>query len=109
MTFTVDGAEDKTNVRASLSVKGDYLGALSISSENKNQVTVPDKESMDKVYDFSSEKDVTAYTDSMNMETILNNLEKAGMPEGWLESLIGQNNVFENTEEAENWELKPAA
>ena len=109
LTFTVDGAEDKTNVRASLSVKGDYLGALSISSENKNQVTVPDKESMDKVYDFSSEKDVTAYTDSMDMETILNNLEKAGMPEGWLESLIGQNNVFENTEEAENWELKPAA
>ena len=109
LTFTVDGAEDKADVRASLSVKGDYLGALSISSENKNQVTVPDKESMDKVYDFSSEKDVTEYTDSMDMETILNNLEKAGMPEGWLESLIGQNNVFENTEEAENWELKPAA
>lgn len=109
LTFTVDGAEDKTNVRASLSVKGDYLGALSISSKNKNQVTVPDKESMDKVYDFSSEKDVTAYTDSMDMETILNNLEKAGMPEGWLDSLIGQNNAFENTEEAENWELKPAA
>lgn len=73
------------------------------------QVTVPDKESMDKVYDFSSEKDVTEYTDSMDMETILNNLEKAGMPEGWLESLIGQNNASENTEEAENWELKPAA
>lgn len=109
LTFTVDGAEDKTDVRASLSVKGDYLGSLSISSENKDQVTVPDKKSMDKVYDFSSEKDVTAYTDSMDMETILNNLEKAGMPEGWLESLIGQNNVFENTEEAENWELKPAA
>lgn len=33
LTFTVDGAEDKTYVRASLSVKGDYLGALSISSE----------------------------------------------------------------------------
>lgn len=109
LTFTVDGAENKTDVRASLSVKGDYLGALSISSENKNQVTVPDKESMDKVYDFSLEKDVTAYTDSMDIETILNNLEKAGMPEGWLESLIGQNNVFENTEEAENWEPKPAA
>ena len=64
---------------------------------------------MDKVYDFSSEKDVTAYTDSMDMETILNNLEKAGMPEGWLENLMGQNNASGNTEETENWELKPAA
>lgn len=90
-------------------MKGDYLGALSISSENKDQVTVPGKESMDKVYDFSSEKDMTAYTDSMDMKTILDNLEKAGMPEGWLENLMGQNNASENTEEAESWELKPAA
>ena len=47
---------------------------------------VPAKESMDKVYDFSSEKDVTEYTDSMNMKTILGNFEKAGMPDGWLET-----------------------
>lgn len=109
LIFTVNGSEDKTDVRASLNVKGDYLGALSIGSEKKAQVTVPDKKSMDKVYDFNSDKDVTEYTDSMDMKTILDNLEKAGMPEGWLENLMGQNNTSENTEEAENWELKPAA
>ena len=52
MTFTVDGAEDNTYVRASLSVKGDYLGALSISSENAEEledlISVAMKQASDK-------------------------------------------------------------
>lgn len=105
--LSLDGSETKSECRASLSVHGTYLGALTISSENKDSVIVPDKDSIEKIYDFTSESDVNDFTDSMNMDTVMENLDKAGMPENWLDNLV--NGTNSTPEETEAFELKPAA
>lgn len=43
----------------------------------------------------------------MNMDTIMENLDKAGMPENWLDDLVGGTDSL--PEETEAFELKPAA
>ena len=105
--LSLDRSETKSECRASLSVHGTYLGALTISSENKDSVIVPDKDSIEKIYDFTSESDVNDFTDSMNMDTVMENLDKAGMPENWLDNLV--NGTNSTPEETEAFELKPAA
>ena len=105
--LSLDRSETKSECRASLSLHGTYLGALTISSENKDSVIVPDKDSIEKIYDFTSESDVNDFTDSMNMDTVMENLDKAGMPENWLDNLV--NGTNSTPEETEAFELKPAA
>lgn len=104
--LSLDGSETKSECRASLSVHGTYLGALTISSEDKDSVIVPDKDSIEKIYDFTSESDINDFTDSMNMDTVMENLDKAGMPENWLDNLV--NGTNSTPEETEAFELKPA-
>ena len=43
---------------------------------------------MTDVYDFSNDDEIVAYTASMNMDAITENLTSAGMPEGWLDDVI---------------------
>lgn len=43
----------------------------------------------------------------MNMDTVMENLDKAGMPENWLDNLVNETNS--TPEETETFELKPAA
>lgn len=107
LKLSLDESEMKSECRASLSVHGTYLGALTIGSENKDSVIVPDKDSMEKIYDFTSESDVNDFTDSMNMDIIMENLDKAGMPENWLDNLVGGTDSV--PEDSEDFELKPAA
>lgn len=107
LKLSLDGSETRSECRASLSVHGTYLGALTLGSENKDSVIVPDKDSMEKIYDFTSESDINDFTDSMNMGTIMENLDKAGMPENWLYNLVGGTDSV--PEVSEDFELKPAA
>ena len=43
----------------------------------------------------------------MNMDIIMENLDKAGMPENWLDNLVGGTDSV--PEDSEDFELKPAA
>ena len=81
--------KNKLDVNASLSIQNTYLGTIYFASEDKAELDLPDKESIKDVYDFSKEEDIQEYTALMDMDTIMKNLDIAGMPEGWLEDLTG--------------------
>ena len=62
-----------------------YLGAVFLTSEDKDNLTVPEKADIREVYDFSKEEDVAKYTENMDLDGIMDKLTEAGMPEGWLD------------------------
>ena len=62
-----------------------YLGAVFLTSEDKDNLTVPEKADIQEVYDFSKEEDVAKYTENMDLDGIMDKLTEAGMPEGWLD------------------------
>ena len=43
---------------------------------------------MDKIYDVDSDADGEAFTNDMSLDTIMDNLMAAGMPEGFIEELM---------------------
>ena len=90
LSFTSDSTKDKLDVNASLSVQNTYLGTIYFTSEDKTDLELPDKESIKDLYDFSKEEDVQEYMALMDMDTIMENLDIAGMPEGWLEDMSGE-------------------
>lgn len=90
LSFTSDSTKDKLDVNASLSVQNIYLGTIYFTSEDKTDLELPDKESIKDIYDFSKEEDVQEYMALMDMDTIMENLDIAGMPEGWLEDMTGE-------------------
>lgn len=90
LSFTSDSTKDKLDVNASLSVQNIYLGTIYFTSEDKTDFELPDKESIKDIYDFSKEEDVQEYMALMDMDTIMENLDIAGMPEGWLEDMTGE-------------------
>ena len=47
---------------------------------------------------FSNDDEVEAYTASMNMDAITENLTNAGMPEGWLDDVIAADSDIESAE-----------
>lgn len=89
LSFTSYSTKNKLDVNASLSIPNTYLGTIYFASEDKAELDLPDKESIKDVYDFSKEEDIQEYTALMDMDTIMKNLDIAGMPEGWLEVLTG--------------------
>ena len=90
LSFTSDSTKDKLDVNASLSVQNTYLGTIYFTSEDKEDPDLPDKNSIKDVYDFSKEEDIQEYMAGMDMDTIMENLDIAGMPEGWLEDTTGE-------------------
>lgn len=90
LSFTSDSTKDKLDVNASLSIQNTYLGTIYFTSENKEDIDLPDKDSIKDVYDFSKEEDIEKYVAGMDMDTIMENLDVAGMPEGWLEDMTGE-------------------
>lgn len=85
-------AEDKDNATISLSVLtgGASLGTLTITGGDKGEGVTPlDVASLTDVYDFSVDADVESYGASVNLDAITANLTAAGMPDGFLNSLMG--------------------
>lgn len=85
-------AEDKDNATISLSVLtgGASLGTLTITGGDKGEGVEPlDVASLTDVYDFSVDADVDSYSASINLDAITANLTAAGMPDGFLDSLMG--------------------
>lgn len=90
LSFTSDSTKDKLDVNASLSIQNTYLGTIYFTSEDKEDIDLPGKDSIKDVYDFSKEEDIEEYVAGMDMDTIMENLDVAGMPEGWLEDMTGE-------------------
>lgn len=88
LSFNSNSTKDKLDVNASLSIQNTYLGSIYFASEDKANLNLPDKDSIKDIYDFSKE-DIQEYMTDMDLDTIIENLDIAGMPEGWLEDLTG--------------------
>lgn len=90
LIFTTDG-KDENNMEwnLTLAANGVSLGALSITGGNEvEDLEAVDFASLTDVYDFSNDADVEKFGEDVNMDTITANLTSAGMPDGWLESVM---------------------
>ena len=90
LIFTTDG-KDENNMEwnLTLAANGVSLGALSITGGNEGEdLEAVDFASLTDVYDFSNDADVEKFGEDVNMDTITENLTSAGMPDGWLESVM---------------------
>lgn len=90
LIFTTDG-KDENNMEWNLTLaeNGVSLGALSITGGNEGEdLEAVDFASLTDVYDFSNDADVEKFGEDVNMDTITANLTSAGMPDGWLESVM---------------------
>lgn len=90
LIFTTDG-KDENNMEwnLTLAANGVSLGALSITGGNEGEdLEAVDFASLTDVYDFSNDADVQKFGEDVNMDTITANLTSAGMPDGWLESVM---------------------
>ena len=90
LQITAD-AQDKDNASFGVGIlsSGVSLGAITISSSNAgNAIEVPDLASLDNVYDLNVEEDLNRFENDMTLDTIMNNLTAAGVPDGFLETLI---------------------
>ena len=90
LIFTTDG-KDENNMEwnLTLAANGVSLGALSITGGNEGEdLEAVDFASLTDVYDFSNDADVEKFGEDGNMDTITANLTSAGMPDGWLESVM---------------------
>ena len=90
LIFTTDG-KDENNMEwnLTLAANGVSLGALSITGGNEGEdLEAVDFASLTDVYDFSNDADVEKFGEDVNMDSITANLTSAGMPDGWLESVM---------------------
>ena len=90
LIFTADGAdEDSIDWNLAIAAGGATLGSVSLTGGNGGEaLAAVDVASLTDVYDFSNDDEIEAYTASMNMDAITENLTNAGMPEGWLDDVI---------------------
>lgn len=90
LIFTTDGKDEKNmEWNLTLAANGVSLGALSITGGNEGEdLEAVDFASLTDVYDFSNDADVEKFGEDVNMDTITANLTSAGMPDGWLESVM---------------------
>ena len=90
LIFTTDGIdENNMEWNLTLAANGVSLGALSITGGNEGEdLEAVDFASLTDVYDFSNDADVEKFGEDVNMDTITANLTSAGMPDGWLESVM---------------------
>ena len=90
-----------TFFRFALAASGTTLGSISLAGSNGGEaLAAVDLASLTDVYDFSNDDDVEAYTASMNMDALTENLTSAGMPEGWLDDVLAAtgDSAIESTE-----------
>ena len=102
------------SVRCSLVNNGAYLGTLFFTSDMENGIESVDPASLNDVYDFNDPDQAAAYTESINLDAIEAGLTDAGMPEGWLDSIISSfsslgEDISSEAPEDELIKLEPAA
>ena len=90
LIFTTDG-KDANNMEWNISLASGGVSLASVSIAGGNEGTdleVVDFASLTDVYDFSNDADVEKYSQNVNLDAINANLTSAGMPEGWLDSVM---------------------
>ena len=105
LIFTADGAdEDSIDWNLAIAAGGATLGSVSLTGGNGGEsLAAVDVASLTDVYDFSNDDEVEAYTASMNMDAITENLTSAGMPEGWLDDVIAATGDSDIGEYGDRW------
>ena len=90
LIFTTDG-KDANNMEWNISLASGGVSLASVFIAGGNEGTdleVVDFASLTDVYDFSNDADVEKYSQNVNLDAINANLTSAGMPEGWLDSVM---------------------
>lgn len=82
------GDDETGSVTLSLNSSGAGLVSIGLTARPGEQVEYVDVSSMDKIYDIESEADGDAFMNDMSLDTIMDNLMAAGMPEGFIEDLM---------------------
>lgn len=82
-------------INLSITSAGASLGSLNITGKQGDKVETPDFASLEKVYDLTSEEDMSAYESELTLDTVFANLTSAGMPQEVLDALLsgGEENV----------------
>lgn len=76
-----DESETTGDMNLALLSSGAQLGSLNIHVEAADDAAaLPSVDEMETVYDVSSEEDMKAYEEEMNLDAIIANLETAGVP-----------------------------
>lgn len=90
LVFTTAGKDaDNVDWNLALVSSGVSLGSVSLTGNNEGEaLETADIASLTDVYDFSVDDDVENYVSSMDLTTITDSLTSAGMPEGWLDSVM---------------------
>lgn len=90
LVFTTAGKDaDNVDWNLALVSSGVSLGSVSLTENNEGEaLETADIASLTDVYDFSVDDDVENYVSSMDLTTITDSLTSAGMPEGWLDSVM---------------------
>ena len=82
---------DSTNGGAVLTVASASVPMVSLSvlsSLSDDSVEFLDLDSIEKIYDVDSDVDMDAFASAMTLDTIMENLTAAGMPENFIEDLM---------------------
>ena len=90
LVFTTAGKDANTvDWNLALVSSGVSLGSVSLTGNNEGEaLEAVDVASLTDVYDFSVDDDVENYVSSMNLDAITDSLTSAGMPDGWLDSVM---------------------
>lgn len=90
LVFTTAGKDaDNVDWNLALVSSGVSLGSVSLTGNNEGEaLETADIASLTDVYDFSVDDDVENYVSSIDLTTITDSLTSAGMPEGWLDSVM---------------------
>lgn len=90
LIFVADGADkDSMEWKLSLAMSGEVLGTISLSGGPAGEaVEMLDPETFTDVYDMNAAEDMEAYSAGVTIDVLMENLTAAGMPEGWLESVM---------------------
>ena len=82
------GDNETGSITLSLNSSGSNLLSIGLAARPGKQVEYVDVSAMDKIYDVDSDADGEAFTNDMSLDTIMDNLMAAGMPEGFIEELM---------------------
>lgn len=87
MTMKVEGDKENSAVSLSMTMSGVPVFTIGISGGKGEGAEYVGTDSMEKIYDISVEEDMAAFEADMSLDTIMNNLTAAGMPETFIDDL----------------------
>lgn len=82
------GDKENSSFTLALNSAGASIGTIGVNGKVSDPVPYVEVSEMDKVYDMTNDADGEAFVTDMNLDTIMENLTAAGMPEDFIENLM---------------------